>query len=301
MSSVQVTPAVTPADRLGMMLFLGALIHGLIILGISFSTAQPEPEKPLPTLDIILVQSKSITPPEKADYLAQANQEGGGTLEKKTKPSKPVKGPSLKPNNSISKTIPKPVAQKPVEKKVVKKKLITSTRGKDIVLSKPDKKQKTQKKKVEDTRKLISRSLEIASLTAEINKKIEHYASRPRKKHINASTREFAPAAYMTAWTRKVERIGNLNYPDEARRQKLSGRLQLTVGINKDGSIREIIMQRKSGHPVLDDAAVRVVKLGAPYARIPDSIQENGAPVDILYITRTWEFTSANTWLDRGN
>lgn len=301
MPSVQVTPAVTPADRLGMMLFLGALLHGLFILGTSFSTAEPEPEKPLPTLDIILVQNKSIKAPDKADYLAQANQQGGGTLEEKTRPSKPVQGPSLKPNHSLSKTQPKPLAQKPVEKKVVKQKLITSVKGQDIVLSKAEKKKTPPRKKIRDTSTLINRSLEIASLTAEIDRKRQLYASRPRKKHINASTREYAPASYMADWTRKVERIGNLNYPDEARRQKLSGMLQLTVAINKDGSIRDIIIQRKSGHPVLDDAAVRVVKLGAPYAPIPDNIQENGEPVDILYITRTWEFTSSNTWLDRGN
>lgn len=298
MSSGQVTPAVTPADRLGMMLFLGTLLHGLIILGINFSTAQPEPA-PRPVLDIILVNNKSPQPPEKADYLAQTNQQGGGTFEEKIKPSRLVKIPSAKPDNSFNKTAPKPTIQKSAMEKTIKKKHITSVKGKDTVLSKPDKTQEKQYRKAEDTRKLINHSLEIAGLTIDIDKKIENYASRPRKKHINANTREFAPAAYMAAWTRKVERIGNLNYPEQARRQNLSGRLQLTVGINKDGSIQEIIMQRKSGYAVLDDAAIRVVKLGAPYARIPDSIQENGEPVDILYITRTWEFTSINTWLNR--
>ena len=298
MSPVPLTPAVTPGDRLGMMLFLGTMLHGLLILGISFAVPEPDKTDPLPTMDIILVQSKSVKPPEKADYLAQANQQGGGTLEEKAHPSKPVKGPSPIPNNSVSQTPPKPAPQKKIIK--AEKKQITSTAGQDIVLSRPDKKPKEEINKIENTQKLINRSLEIASLTEEINRKIQHYASRPRKKHINASTREFAPAAYMDAWTRKVERIGNLNYPDEARRQKLSGLLQMTVGINKDGSIHTIILKQSSGHPVLDDAAKRVVRLGAPYAKIPDSIRQDDEPVDILYITRTWEFSSTHTWHGRG-
>lgn len=299
MSSVPLTPAVTPGDRLGMMLFLGAMLHGLLILGISFATPEPDKTDPLPTLDIILVQSKSIKAPEKVDYLAQANQQGGGTLEEKTHPSKPVKGPSPVPNNSVSQVLSKPAPQKKII--TAEKKHVTSTAGRDIILSRPNKKPEKEIKEINDTRRLVSRSLEIASLTEEINRKIQHYASRPRKKHINASTREFAPAAYMDAWTRKVERIGNLNYPDEARRQKLSGILQLTVGINRDGSVHSIILKQSSGHPVLDDAAKRVVRLGAPYAKIPDSIREAGEPVDILYITRTWEFSSTNTWHDRGS
>ncbi len=299
MSSVLLTPAVTPGDRLGMTLFLGAMLHGLLILGISFATPEPDKADPLPTLDIILVQNKSIKAPEKADYLAQANQQGGGTSKEKIHPSKPVKGPSLIPNNSISAVLPKPAPQEKII--TAEKKQITSTNGQDIILSQPNKKPEKKIKKVNDTQRLISRSLEIASLTEEINRKIQHYASRPRKKHINASTREFAPAAYMDAWTRKVERIGNLNYPDEARRQKLSGMLQLTVGINKDGTIHAIILKQSSGYTVLDDAAKRVVRLGAPYAKIPDSVREDGEPVDILYITRTWEFSSTNTWHDRGS
>ena len=294
MSNIALTPAVTPGDRLGMMLFLGVLLHGLIILGVSFDVAKPKKPPALPTLDIILVPNQSVTPPKKADYLAQANQQGGGTVEEKIKPSQPVSGPVPQPNHQLTRhqDLRSPANKTPTQ---ASDKIITSKKGQDIVLAKP--KAKTQPQLTKDeVRKLVRHSLEIASLTAQVSQKIENYASRPRKKHINANVREYAPAAYMAAWTRKVQRLGNLNYPEEARRKKLSGRLQLTVGINKDGSIREVIVQRRSGHPILDQAAVRVVKLGAPYARIPDSITENGQPVDILYITRTWEFTSANVW-----
>ena len=298
MTPVKVTPAVTPGDRLGMMLFLGTMLHGLVILGIGFSAPEPHKKPASRTLDIILVQSKSAKAPKEFDYLAQANQDGGGTIDKKSHLSKPVQGSSVVPNASINKQPPKPlVRRKNTPIKV--KKVITSTQGKNIVLSQPDKKTTRKKISKPDTKEMINRSLMIASLTAELNKKISNYANRPRKKHISARTREFAPAAYMRAWTRKVERIGNLNYPDEARRRKMSGRLRLTVAINKDGSIGEIKVNLSSGHRVLDDAAIRIVKLGAPYARIPESIKEAGKPVDILYITRTWEFSAAGTWRDK--
>jgi protein TonB len=298
MAVMKATPAVTPGDRLGMMLFFGAMLHGLVILGISFTTPEPVEPPPAPMLDIILVQNKSVKPPEKADYLAQASQDGGGTVDKKSHLSKPVKGPSPVPNTSVNQQVtPVPQAQKPVP---VEKKVVTSKKGSDFVLSKPSEKPVKRQQTASNTQQIIKRSLEIASLTAEINQRISNYASRPRKKHISARTREFAPAAYMQAWTRKVERIGNLNYPDEARRQKLSGRLRLTVAINKDGTVREIKINQPSGHKILDDSAIRIVKLGAPYARIPDSITEAGEPVEILYITRTWEFLSGGSWHDRG-
>ncbi len=100
----------------------------------------------------------------------------------------------------------------------------------------------------------------------------------------------------MEAWRQKVERIGNLNYPDEARRRKLSGNLLLDVALNPDGSINEITLRRSSGERALDDAAVRIVKLAAPYAKFPDDIRKD---VDILHIERTWQFLSGNRFVSR--
>ncbi len=140
-----------------------------------------------------------------------------------------------------------------------------------------------------DTATLVSRSLAIAVLTAEINRKLRAYAERPRRKWISARTREHRFAAYMDAWRRKVERIGNLNYPDEAARRGLSGNLLLDVALNPDGTVEEITLRRSSGERVLDDAAVRIVKLAAPFSKFSESIAEE---VDILHIERTWVFLS---------
>jgi protein TonB len=95
----------------------------------------------------------------------------------------------------------------------------------------------------------------------------------------------------MRDWVAKVERVGDLNYPDAARRQNLSGKLIVQVAVHPDGSVREITIRKPSGYKILDDAAVRIVKLAAPFAPFPDAIRQE---TDVLYITRTWVFTSGN-------
>ncbi|HKK16087.1 MAG TPA: TonB family protein [Gammaproteobacteria bacterium] len=138
---------------------------------------------------------------------------------------------------------------------------------------------------------LLTNSFEIASLSAEIKRKLEAKAKRPRRKFISASTREYKYAAYMEAWRAKVERVGNLNYPDAARRNRLTGSLILDVALNADGSVNEITIRRSSGSKILDDAAVRIVELSSPFAPFPEHIRQE---TDILHITRTWQFLNSN-------
>ncbi len=116
---------------------------------------------------------------------------------------------------------------------------------------------------------------------------MEAQAKRPRRKFISASTKEYNYAAYMEAWRSKVERVGNLNYPQQARRQKLSGNLVLDVALRPDGSIDEITIRRSSGEKLLDDAAIRIVELSAPFSPFPQHIKDE---TDILHIMRTWQF-----------
>ena len=131
----------------------------------------------------------------------------------------------------------------------------------------------------------------MASLSAEIDQKLQAYAERPRHKWITARTAASQYAAYMDAWRLKVERVGNLNYPDEARRKRLSGALLLDVALNADGTINAITLRRSSGHKVLDDAAIRIVELAAPYSEFPAAI---ASETDILHIERTWRFLSSD-------
>jgi protein TonB len=138
---------------------------------------------------------------------------------------------------------------------------------------------------------LASRNDEIASLTERIDAETRAYQSRARRKAISTSTREYRYAAYMEAWRRKVERIGNLNYPEEARRQGLYGNLILHVSVRADGSLEGIRVVRSSGQELLVQAAVRIVELAAPFAPFPPDI---AAETDLLDITRTWQFQRNN-------
>jgi len=138
---------------------------------------------------------------------------------------------------------------------------------------------------------LASRSAEISRLTASIDQKRQAYASRARRKAISTATREYRYASYMEAWRRKVERIGNLNYPQEARRQGLFGNLILHVAVRADGSLEGVRVIRSSGHQLLDEAAINIVELAAPFAPFPADIK---AETDVLDITRTWQFQRNN-------
>ena len=130
-------------------------------------------------------------------------------------------------------------------------------------------------------------SFAIANLSAEIQEKLESRAKRPRRKYVSATTQEYRYAAYMEAWRAKVERIGNINYPEEARRRRISGTVMLDVAVNRDGSVADISVRKSSGITLLDDAAIRSVHLAAPYDPLPPEIRHE---VDELHVTRTWKF-----------
>jgi protein TonB len=133
---------------------------------------------------------------------------------------------------------------------------------------------------------MTERSLEMARLAAEIERHAEAYAKRPRRKYISANTQEYAYADYMRAWVARVERVGNLNYPEAARSRGLTGQLVLTVAVKRDGTVERADIIQASGTKLLDDAALRIVSLATPFAPLPKTKED----VDVLHITRTWQF-----------
>ncbi len=174
------------------------------------------------------------------------------------------------------------------EKKITEEKEIKTKETKpNTVKEKTRVKETIKKPKMPSATELLTNSFKIASLSAEVRRKMEAKAKRPRRTFISATTKEYKYAAYMEAWRSKVERVGNLNYPEKARQQNLSGSLVLDVALNADGSINEITIRRSSGEKILDDAAVRIVELAAPYAPFPQHIKDE---TDILHIMRTWQF-----------
>ena len=289
-------PVITPVDRFGLALCLAIISHAIVVLGVTFTQEDILPPR-YDAMEIILVQQSSEAPDE-AKRLAQASLEGGGDTDEDVTPATPL--PSPFPDNVAELTTP-PSTQ-PLEQASPDpgKTLITSTAGSAEVVTTAtssrtsDPVESTEKIEEPQPRRelptataLLTNSLKMAALSAEIERKLEMRAQRPRRKYISASTQEFKYAAYMEAWRAKVERIGNLNYPDAARRQSLSGSLILDVALNKDGSINDIIVRKSSGHKILDDASIRIVNLAAPYAPFPENILSE---TDILHITRTWQF-----------
>jgi protein TonB len=140
---------------------------------------------------------------------------------------------------------------------------------------------------------LMMRSKEIARLSADLSDSLQAYSRRPRQRYISASSKSYRDAAYLEAWRSKIERIGNLNYPEQAKREKLSGSLILDVGINADGTVHSIELRRSSGYKLLDDAAIRIVRLASPFAPLSEEMRKD---TDILHITRTWQFLNDNSF-----
>ncbi|OWQ36912.1 energy transducer TonB [Pseudomonas sp. DrBHI1] len=277
-------PRIRPVDRLGFTLFLAALVHLALILGVGFTVVKPADIRH--TMDITLATFKSEKAPEKADFQAQDNQQGSGTLEKKAVPKTTEVAPFQ--DSKINKITPPPAA-KPETPPAPAKSVVATQAPKTQKVEPRPKESKPQPKPEAKVPDFDSSQLssQIASLEAELSHEQQLYAKRPRIHRLNAaSTLRDKGAWYKEEWRKKVERIGNLNYPEEARRQQLYGSLRMMVSINRDGSLYEVLVLESSGQPVLDQAAQRIVRLAAPFAPFTGDLAE----FDRLEIIRTWRF-----------
>lgn len=278
-------PRTTGADLIGATLLFSLLLHGVLVLGITFGYVKPKPS--LPTLDVTLVDVANRESPDKADFLAQANNKGGGESDKAARPSQPFSGPMPKPEQGVAEQAQQATTTKPQD--ATDAKLLTTTgNSRFSVNSDSAHPQKTDSDL--PTSDADRMRLEAAQLAAERRQLQESYAKRPKKKFISSSTREYAYAAYMRGWVDRIERVGNLNYPDAARRQQLHGDVLLTVTVGRDGKVLSIEVINSSGHELLDKAAERIVRLAAPFPPLPTG----GERVDELHITRTWQFQPNN-------
>ncbi|MEQ1814145.1 MAG: energy transducer TonB [Candidatus Nitrotoga sp.] len=266
-------------------LLISLSLHTLALFSIGFVVPDPRPSPGIsPPLEVVLVNSKSKLRPVKADSLAQHNLDGGGNSpnDRRAKTSLPAlhNDQNMTPEQSTQHV-------KKLEQEV--KQLLTQVKSTHTVGQ--DKIQHQTSRDGTSGKDLVQRSLEIARLEAEINKNIEAYQKMPRRKFVGARTQEFRFAQYVEDWRIKVERIGNLNYPEAVRQKQVYGSVQITVSILADGKIENLEISRSSGKPILDAAALRIVKMAAPFAPLPVDIRHD---VDILGITRTMTFTLNN-------
>ncbi len=286
MSAVPAPRRIGPGDRLVATLALSLLVHGIFVLGIGFSREDPAPV--VPTLDVILTQTRTAKPPTQADFLAQANQQGGGDKDFAQRPGEPQLANVPKPDPGIA---PKPLeAQAPPPQPDAVQRLLTTTSAMRSVAA-PQEAQPVSALPLPVGHALTEQSLEEARLTAELLRTQQLYARRPKKKFFSASTQEYEYAAYMRAYVARLERVGTLNFPDEARRRNLAGSVVLTVEIRRDGSVASIDTIQSSGIPVLDQAAVQTVRLAVPFPELPHTKDDP----DILNITRTFRYLPGGT------
>ena len=259
-------------------------LHAFVLFGIGFALPDIAKNKNfLQPLEVVLVNSKSRSRPVKPDALAQHSLDGGGNTADNKHASSPL--PTISDDKQFTPEQAKQHIQK-LEQQV--KKLLTQAKSMQVVAQERTDKQRQEGSDM-NGRDLVQHALEIARLEAQINRDFSAYQKMPKHKFIGARTQEYRYAQYIEDWRIKVERIGNLNYPAQARQQRIFGQLRLTVSIRADGSVESIEVTKSSGQRILDAAAVRIVKLAAPYAPFSEDIRKE---TDVLSIVRTWTFTS---------
>jgi len=260
-------PPEPPVGALVAALSVSILLH-TFVLSLNFRMPDFGKLKPPPqTLDVVLVNSKTQTRPDNPQVLAQANLDAGGNVEEDRRAKTPLPVIEQKQRELMSRLQKKKVeavAPPPPKPEPVKTPEPPQVSGLD----------------------LANRALAIARMEAQVARQAEEYAKRPRRKFIGARAAESRYALYVEAWRQKIERIGNMNYPEQAR-GRIYGSLRLTVAIKADGSVEYIQVDRPSGYTVLDRAAERIVKISAPFSAFPENIRRD---TDILVITRTWTF-----------
>jgi periplasmic protein TonB len=276
-------------ERFGFTMFVSICIHGVIILGVGFGIY--EQANSSSSLEITLAQYRSQEAPEDADFLAQENQQGSGSQEEKAAPSTPVE--SRFNDDVIQDVSPfvEPSAAEPQEQSQV---IATEAEALEDIAE--DTSQEPVRETAEQPLENLTENQindRLTSLQAQLDIRRQAYAKRPRRYTISsASTEKARDALYLDNWRKKVEAVGNLNYPSEASTLGIYGNLRLLVSLRSDGTVSQVRILSSSGYPVLDQSAIRIVHLAAPFDAFPEDLRQEA---DILDIIRTWQFQRNNS------
>jgi protein TonB len=261
-------------------------LHAFVLFGITFILPNTKNFPPLSQpMEVTLVNSQSGHRPSNATAYAQYNLEGGGNTDDEHRAKTPF--PFLGDSRHFT---PEQIEQHLRQLEQESRRLLTRNKS-DYRVAQNKLQQQQQQSSGANGHDLAQHSLEIARLEAQISKSMDMYEKMPKRRFIGSRTQEYRFAQYVEDWRAKVERIGNMNYPEIARTQKIYGKLTLTVSIRADGSVESIEINRPSGQRILDASAVRIVKLSAPFPPFPPNIRKD---TDVISITRTWIFTSTD-------
>ena len=276
-------------ERFGFTVFLSVCAHAIIILGVGFTYLEELNSEA--ALEITMAQYRSELAPEDADFLAQENQTGSGTGDTTTAPSTPFESDFY--DDQIQEVLPIPQAREIVNDVELQDiAVISSFDDDDLIRQQLDEEDPEREETLSEESTPDELSLAIASLQAQLDLRREAYAKRPRKYTISsASTKKSHDALYLDNWRRRIEAVGNINYPEQARRQQLYGSLRMLVALLPNGEVANIQILQSSGHSILDQSAIEIVNLAAPFQPFPEAMR---AEADILEIIRTWRFHEGN-------
>ncbi len=294
---------ISATERLVTTLFFAVLLHGIVIFGVGFVPGENSASRQT-SVEVTLVQQVDSSTPDLADYLAQVSQAGTGNTRDTVRPQSAISSAEEFENTGISDA---PDLQNTAEEAAEANKqdhvdqVATEDRSILVTRGNTDNSATTKNNAAANTtpRRMVARLIKAGTaqtqLVSETRLRPLAQSDQPREKFVSVNTRESVYAAYLENWRQKVEKLGNLNYPDEARRTGLSGSLQLDVALNSDGTVREIFTRMPSAHRVLDEAAIRVVRLASPFAPFSDEMR---AETDVLSFTYEWRFEKSGDTLE---
>lgn len=273
-------------DRLITVLILAGLLHGAVILGVGFSGEDHDSSGR--TMEVTTVEGNSERAPDDARYLANANQRGEGNTRDQVRPTSASQAAAEADNagnpdgNAADSTPPQPKQPDQAQN-------VVTTTADSAHAARHGAEQSTVPV-IHVARLMISQSDSVDMQRLQ-DSRAQAYSDTPRERFIAVNTKESRFAAYLESWRRKVERLGNLHYPDAARRKGLAGTVRLEVAINADGSIRSLETRIPSRYHVLDEAAERIVRLAAPFPPFPADVRRD---TDVLRFVYDWKFAKGH-------
>ena len=277
-------------ERFRFMVFLSACAHALIVLGVGFTYLGDSIDKS--SIEVTLAQYRSQVQPDDADFIAQENQTGSGSQVDAIVPSSPFISDFN--DAAINEVLPAPEAQ--VVDETLEQPYMTalsSVNGEQVVAQQRHTTEQDEKRALSEQSSSDEISLAIASLQAQLDLQRQAFARQPRKHTItSASAKKSHEASYLDSWRRRVEAVGNINYPMQARQQQVYGNVRMLISLNASGQVSETRIIQSSGKALLDQAAVDIVNLAAPFEPFPEELK---AEADIIELIRTFRFHEGNT------
>jgi protein TonB len=276
----------TASRQITLALAASALLHAAV-LSLQFSLPQALKLGRESMLDIILVNSRSAERPTDAQARAQTNLDGGGNTDddRRAQTPLPPAETTLTGDDLVD------AKRRVITLERLQHQMLTQTKSKKLVAAEPQRTEPTPPAPdVTSGLDLADRALAIAKLEAQIERQVQEYNARPRRKTIGVRAESAVEAQYLEDWRQKIERIGNLNYP-EAAKGRLYGSLVVWVEIKSNGELDNLEIRRSSGQKILDDAALRIVRMSAPFSQFSQGLKQE---MDIIGFARTWTFTRSD-------